>query len=100
MGHTLVFKKSMDLPSLITQWMNDNHPDITVHEGSAWLAIKSDYLERAYEGDVWYVCRIDEDRVHLFNPAKAKYGAVLMAGVPTFFEQLDAVIRFYKSYVP
>lgn len=90
----------MDLPTLVTQWFADTHPDITIDRGVACLPIESPHLAKDGQGHVWYVCRIGEDRVYFFNPAKGKFGTDLMAGLPTFFEQLNAVIQFYRTYAP
>jgi hypothetical protein len=94
------YLKMMDLRALITQWLTDKHPDIKVDRGIVCLAIQSEYIPKSYDGDVWYVCRIEEDRIHLFNPAKMKWGPELLAGLPTFFEQLDEIIGYYRTYSP
>lgn len=90
----------MDLQALIAQWLADKHPDVTIDRSVMFMSIETRYIPTKYEGDVWYVGRIEEDKVSLFNPAKNKFGPSLMAGLPTFFEQLDAVISFYRTYAP
>lgn len=87
----------MNLQVLVSQWLADNHPDIKIDRGVLCLPISSEWAQS--ENDVWYVCRVDEDRVHLFKPASRQFGPDIAAGLPTFFEQLDTVIKYYKSYV-
>lgn len=90
----------MEFRDLILLWLEEHHPDVKISEGVAVLPIKSSYLPKKFDGDVWYVFRIEDDQVCLFVPAKTQFGPTLAAGLPTFFEQLDAVIQFYKSYIP
>jgi hypothetical protein len=90
----------MDLQTLIKQWFADTHPDITIDRGVACLPINSPHLKKDSGDHVWYVCRVGDDRVFFFNPAKEKFGPDLVVGLPTFFEQLNAVIEFYRAYTP
>lgn len=90
----------MDLRTLIVNWLADKHPDVIVEEAIIMLRIDSQHMIKTYEGDVWYVCRIEEDRLHLLSPASRQFGSYLLASTPTFFEQLDAVIAFYRAYAP
>lgn len=91
----------MDLQELITRWLAEHHPDVKIDDRAiVCLDINSQYIPAKYEGDVWYVCRIEEDRIYLLKPASESYGQYLLAGIPTFFEQLDAIIKFYRTYAP
>lgn len=90
----------MSLSDLITQWLAEHHPEVKIEHSRASIPIVSEYLEKHETGDVWYVFAIKDNELHLFNPAQREFGPVLSAGAPNFFEQLDNVIKFYKSYVP
>lgn len=87
----------MRLHDLIVAWLAEKHPEAYVEKETVCIPIKSKHINNP-KNHVWYACVIDTDHVRLFSPAKKKYGDILLAGVPTFFEDLGSVIDFYARY--
>lgn len=89
----------MNLQALIAQWLSEHPSKAYVDRGTICLPIESQHIESP-KNHVWYVCKIEEDHIRLFNPAKRQFGDAIPAGLPTFFEQLDAIMKFYGTYAP